>query len=105
MKRWMTGVALLVVLAGVGAWAPWVSDSGAKARAVAAFEAAQSQIMDGCGFNCKGCGAASTRKAAFGRSVSIEYACGLLPADLPQYHRRRELFVSALGTVHGLPVR
>jgi hypothetical protein len=99
----MIGVALLLALAGAAAWAPWISDSGAKARTVAAFDAAQSQIMDGCGFNCKGCGAVSTRKVAFGRRVRIEYACGLLPADLPQYHRQREVFVSAIGTVHGLP--
>jgi len=103
MKRWMTGMALLVVLVGAGAWAPWVTDAAARERAVAAFETGQSGIADGCGFSCKGCGPTATRKVAFGRRVSIEYACGLLPADLPEYHRRQEVFVSAIGTVHGLP--
>jgi hypothetical protein len=35
--------------------------------------------------------------------VTIEYACGLIPADLPEYHQRATSFISPLGTVHGLP--
>lgn len=98
----MTGIALLAAVIGACAWAPWVTDAAAQERAVAAFKAAQFGIADGCGIYCKDCGATASRKVAFGRRVSIEYACGLLPADLPDF-RRREVFVSAIGTVHGLP--
>jgi len=35
--------------------------------------------------------------------VTIEYACGLIPEDLPEYHEHTTAFVSALGTVHGFP--
>lgn len=103
MTSRIVGVAILILLLGAGAWAPWISDSTAKNRTLAAFAGAQSGIMDGCGVTCEGCGATATRKVPFGRLVTLQYACGLLPADLPQYHRRKAVFVSAFGTVHGLP--
>ncbi len=57
-------------------------------------------VQDGCGFNCKDCGFKSSEKTLLGRKVIIEYACGLLPSDSPEYHKKKELFVSFLGTVH-----
>lgn len=54
---------------------------------------------DGCGFNCNGCGVQNTEKVLFGRKVSFIYACGLIPADLPEYHESAEAFVSFIGTV------
>jgi hypothetical protein len=35
--------------------------------------------------------------------VTLEYGCGMLPADTPEYHERTLIFVSSLGTVHGIP--
>lgn len=90
-------VGLLLLL-----WAPWLSADAAQQRAVTAFQSAWSGVSDGCGFNCQGCGAVGATRTAFGWRVEVEYACGLLPADLPEYHRRDTLFVSALGTVHGI---
>lgn len=93
-------LAGVLLAAAFCAWCPWISDGVARSRAVQAFEAGQRGVQDGCGFNCKGCGAAGARKAPFGYWVALEYACGLLPEDAPQYHRSSERFVSFLGTVH-----
>jgi hypothetical protein len=59
--------------------------------------------VDGCGFNCDGCGATAMQKTILGYDVRLEYACGLLPYDDPKYHQVRSVFVSFIGTVHGWP--
>lgn len=96
------GLGLLLVLACALAlyWAPWLSAEAAEQRVEAAFTAAWAGVADGCGISCQGCGAKGAARAAFGWRVEIEYACGLLPPDRSEYHRRTLLFVSALGTVH-----
>lgn len=94
---------LLLTAAALLAWAPWVSTHSAEAAAVRSFERQWREVADGCGFNCSGCGAVASRRAPFGARVTLEYACGLLPADLPEYHQRAEVFVSPFGSVHGAP--
>jgi hypothetical protein len=84
------------------AWSPWLTETYAETRAVEAFDKAWEFVVDGCGTNCKGCGAVSSQRMPFGVLVTIEYACGLIPADTPQYHQRTTAFVSGLGTVHGI---
>jgi len=84
-------------------WSPWISGSYAKERAVAEFERAWLNVADGCGFACHGCGAVEVKKVAFGMQVTLEYACGMLPADSPEYHQQADVFVSFLGKVYGLP--
>lgn len=96
-------ILFALALAVLCAWAPWLPQAYAEARAVDSFNQAWAFVADGCGMNCNGCGAISTRRVPFGVFVTIEYACGLLPEDLPEYHQRSDVFVSALGTVHGLP--
>lgn len=98
-------VALLTVLALtlICTWAPWVHQGYAETRAVDTFNKAWAFVADGCGTNCKGCGAVSSWRVPFGVVVTVEYACGLIPADSPEYHQKSYAFVSALGTVHGLP--
>ncbi len=81
-------------------FAPWVTVSFAEQRAINAFEGQWKNVSDGCGFNCKDCGVKTSEKVLFGRKVVIEYACGLLPADSPELHHKKELFVSFLGTVN-----
>jgi hypothetical protein len=96
----------LVIIAAAGvtaAWAPWLTPEEAANIAVRSFENEWRQVVDGCGFNCRGCGAIEAEKVPFGVPVEIEYACGLLPADDPSYHQTAGGFVSFLGTVHGLP--
>ncbi|MCT8138416.1 hypothetical protein H1D32_12070 [Anaerobacillus sp. CMMVII] len=82
------------------AFSPWITEGVAENRAISAFENKQKGVMDGCGFNCEGCGVIKSTKVAFGYRVEIEYACGLLEADLKEYHQYKTLFVSFLGTVH-----
>ncbi|MBN1386134.1 hypothetical protein JW968_04125 [Candidatus Woesearchaeota archaeon] len=81
---------------------PWLTAERAEKRAVDAFEGRWKGVSDGCGVNCNGCGAIESRRFIFGYIVKIEYACGLLPADLPEYHKNQSVFVTALGTVHGI---
>ena len=95
--------ALILLILALAAWAPWITQDFAEKRAEAAFTSAWQRVSDGCGLNCKGCGATAAQKTWFGARVELEYACGLLPEDTPQYHKRSAGFVSFLGTVHGLP--
>ena len=96
---------LLVTLAffAIFAWSPWLTRASAEARAVDSFNKAWQFVADGCGTNCTGCGVVSSQRVPFGAFVTIEYACGLIPADLQEYHQQSTAFVSALGTVNGLP--
>ena len=94
-------VALLLVM--LFAWSPWLTQASAEVRAVRAFNNAWEFVVDGCGTNCNGCGVVSSQRLPFGVLVTIEYACGLIPADLPEYHEQTTAFVSPMGTVHGLP--
>lgn len=96
-------VALVLVI--VSAWSPWLTRASAEARAVEIFNKAWKLVADGCGTSCNGCGAVSSRRVPFGVLVTIEYACGLIPADLPNYHQQTTVFVSLLRTVHGIPRR
>ena len=95
----LTALALTVICA----WSPWLTQASAEVRAVDSFNKAWESVADGCGMNCKGCGAISSQRVPFGVLVTIDYACGMIPADLPEYHQQTTAFVSALGTVHGLP--
>ncbi|WP_438444767.1 hypothetical protein [Gorillibacterium sp. sgz5001074] len=97
-KAVLVMAALLLLLSP---FAPWITENAAEARALGAFKAQWKHTSDGCGFNCVDCGAKRTRRVWFGRKIEIEYACGMLPSDSPEYHKRKELFVSFLGTVHG----
>jgi hypothetical protein len=94
-------VALAVAI--LFAWSPWLAQASAEARAVSSFNRTWESVADGCGTDCKGCGAVSSQRVPFGVLVTIEYGCGMIPADLPEYHQQATVFVSALGTVHGLP--
>jgi hypothetical protein len=85
-------------------WAPWITTGYAESAVIRNFEAEWAEVVDGCGFNCEGCGVVGSEHAPFGYRVQIEYACGMLPADLPEYHEQADVFVSLFGTVHELPV-
>jgi hypothetical protein len=100
ISAWIPAAFVVIV---IFAWAPWITATSAEARAIAAFDRAWKFVADGCGTNCSGFGAVSSQRVPFGVLVTIEYACGLLPADLPEYHRQSTAFVSALNTVHALP--
>jgi hypothetical protein len=104
MKRRLTLITIITLVAIVlFLWSPWITGQYAKERAVAEFERAWLNVADGCGFACHGCGAAAWKKVPFGAQVTLEYACGMLPADSPENHQQAGVFVSFLGKVYGLP--
>jgi len=100
--------ALFLIFVGAffavaSAWSPWLTRTYAETRAVDSFNSAWEQVADGCGTDCRGCGAIASRRVPFGVLVTLEYGCGMLPADSPEYHEHATIFVSAIGTVHGFP--
>lgn len=103
MPRKLLGLCIAVVLIALSAWSPWLTQEFAEARAVDSFNRAWFPVIDGCGTNCKGCGAIKSKRSPFGVEVTLEYGCGLMPADTPAYHERATGFVSAFGTVHKFP--
>jgi hypothetical protein len=92
---------ILLLITGLAYWAPWITQEFAEQRAVQAFATAWQGVIDGCGFNCTGCGAVDAQKTGFGYRVELEYGCGMMPEDTAQYHDRTTVFVSFVGTVHG----
>lgn len=92
-------IAFIVIVSGL-LFSPWVTESFAKHRAINTFEEQWKNVQDGCGFNCKNCGFKTSEKVLFGRKVVIEYACGLLPSDSPEYHKKKELLISFFGIVY-----
>ena len=75
----------------------------AENRVVTSFNKSWKYVADGCGTDCKGCGAVSSTRIPFGILVTLEYGCGMIPEDTPEYHELALAFVSPVGTVHGLP--
>ena len=94
----MISILLLLLVA----WAPWITNTSSERVVSERFTAEWQGVSDGCGFNCKGCGIKESQRTLFGVNVKIEYACGMLPSDSPEYHKTDNVFVSFLGTVHGL---
>ena len=103
MKRKPLLLLIILLVIVLVLWSPWINGQYAKERAVAEFERAWLNVADGCGFSCHGCGAATWKKVPFGAQVTLEYACGMLPADSPEDHRQANVYVSSLGMVYGLP--
>ena len=108
-KSWITvprlpyifiGFLLIVVLF---LWSPWMTQANAEQRVVQAFEETWAGVVDGCGFNCPGCGVVESHRRLFGVVVTIEYGCGVQSAQAPQPNERHTVFVSSLGALHGLP--
>lgn len=93
----------LAVAIGLGFWAPWMTRARAEGQAAATFQAAWAGVIDGCGLDCTGCGAVESHWVPFGYSVTLEYACGLIPADTPEYHQRSTGIVPAVGPAFGFP--
>ena len=102
-KKIILGVFITVVIIALSAWSPWLTQSFAKTHAVDSFNKSWATVIDGCGTNCKGCGAIHSKRVPFGMEVTLEYGCGLMPEDTPAYHEQATGFVSAFGTVHSFP--
>ncbi len=103
MTRRTTAVLVVSALLLVLLWAPWLTRECAERRLVDEFTAAWQGVIDGCGFNCQGCGVKELQRVLTGYAATIEYACGLLPSERPDFHETRRVHVSVFGTIHGLP--
>ena len=82
------GISLAVLLIALCAWSPWLTEAYAESRAVDSFNESWATVIDGCGTNCKGCGAINSRRVPFGIEVTLEYGCGLMPEDTSEYHEQ-----------------
>ena len=102
-RRWLLATIASILLTGLFVWSPWLTLDLAESRAVNLFNKAWEAVIDGCGTNCQGCGAVRSRRVPFGVEVTLEYGCGLMPEDSPEYHEQATGFVSGFGTVHGFP--
>lgn len=101
VKKTLIAITLLgILLIGFATWSPWMTKNYAETLVTEKFNSSWSGVADGCGFSCTGCGVKASRKTPFGYSVEIEYACGMLPSDSPEYHKMSRKFVSFVGTVH-----
>ncbi len=97
------GILLLLGLLLLVLWAPWLTPQYAERRVMEAFTTAWQGVSDGCGFNCRGCGVQKLQRVLGGHIAHIEYACGLLPEDSVTFHKTGRVYVSFVGTLHGLP--
>ncbi|MEH7237965.1 hypothetical protein [Bacillus sp. JJ1562] len=101
MHRKLTLIIIFIVAAIIlFAFSPWITKDIAEKRAKTVFQNQQKGIVDGCGFNCHGCGVVTSDNVLFGYNVRIEYACGLISEDIKENHEFKNVFVSFLGTVH-----
>lgn len=94
-RGYFVGVGVIVLI-GLCYFSPWITDNYAKSAAIAGFNSAWAKTIDGCGSKQ----AFQSTQVPFGRSVEIDYACGLLPYDSPKFHHKTDVFVSFIGTVH-----
>ena len=91
---------LLITLVLLGA--PWMTPRVAAHVVTRAFRTAWDGVPDGCSLVPPGVHAVRRGPVA-GYTVTIVYACGMAPSNSPEFHRRTEVYVSPLATVHGLP--
>lgn len=87
-------VTMLVIV--LSYFSPWITDNYARQAAITGFNHAWEHTNDGCGSDK----ALQSVKVPFGRNIEIEYGCGLLPSDSPEYRQKTEVFVSFIGTTH-----
>ncbi len=90
-------VVISIILLLSISWSPWITNAYAEKVVSDRFTAEWDGIMDGCGLNCNECGIKESQRSFFGVNVKMEYACGMSP-----HHQIDTVFVSFLGTVHGL---
>jgi len=90
MKKYL--LIIIIFLLALLAWSPLQTKDAAERKAMSAFESGQTGIIDGCGFNCDGCGIESSQKIPFGYLVNLKYKCGM-----KNYFRGESIFVTPIG--------
>ena len=92
-------ITIILIVLTLLVWSPWITRDYAEKRVLEVFKENQKDIVDGCGFDCVGCGITNSGKEFFGYFVDIEYGCGMRPADRRDLNERSRKFVSFIGTV------
>lgn len=100
-RKLILSIFFVVASLNLFAFSPWITKDVAEKRAISVFQNQQKAIVDGCGFNCDGCGVVTSDNVLFGYNVRIEYGCGLISEeDNKEDKKIKNVFVSFLGTVH-----
>ena len=94
-------VLLLLSIAGICVWSPWISQERAFELAETQFNQAWYGVVDGCGTSEARLGPKEFRKVPFGAYVTLDYQCGLVLADEPALHT--DVYVSFVGVASGYP--
>lgn len=90
MKKYLL-IVVLIILALL-AWSPLQTKESTENTVTSAFKSEQAGIIDGCDFNCDGCGVESSHKIPFGYLVNVKYKCGM-----KNYFRGEKRFVTSFG--------
>ena len=90
-------IVSLIILLILFAWSPWITKDYSENISSKKFVQKWDGVIDGCGFNCSGCGIKDSHRTLFGYIVKIEYSCGL-----KEYNVIKDLYISPLGKVYGL---
>ena len=93
--------AFILVIIGLCAWSPWLTQETASRLAETQFNEAWSGIIDGCGTSGLDLGAREFRKLPFGAVVTLDYQCGLVMPD--EAALRTNVYVSFVGITFGYP--
>ena len=101
MPKKISAWILILGLAALCAWSPWLTESSASELAETQFNGAWRGIMDGCGTSGEELGANDFRKVPFGAYVTLDYQCGLVMPDEPALQTR--VYVSFVGVAFGYP--
>ena len=101
MGRVVAVIGIVAIVLILMIWAPWLTQRYAEERAIDQFNSVWEGVIDGCGFNCTGCGVTGSERSLLGYEVEIEFACGLIPEDTPEHHQVDQVFVSVFGIVTG----
>ena len=99
--RHSAATVVCLTLALVLIWAPWMTPGFATNRVTDAFTTAWAGVADGCSLVRPG--VRDVNRDLLGYTVTIEYACGMLPSDSAEYHHQAVVYVSPLATLHGVP--
>ena len=94
-------VLIFVIILGLIAWSPWITQDISSELAETQFNDAWSGIIDGCGTSWNDLGARDFRKVPFGAMVTLHYQCGLVMPDEPPL--QTTVYVSFFGKAFGYP--
>jgi hypothetical protein len=101
MRKKILAFTVFIILIGLCAWSPWLTQDTTSRLAETQFNNAWNGVMDGCGTSGKEYGVKDYRKVPFGAVVTLDYQCGLIAPDEPSLHTK--IYVTFLGTTFGYP--